>query len=279
MSLSGFQSKVGTDELYDSYLESLFSYKFDHTRKVLYTLKKNHYDDVRTKLALAGFYLLMYETGGEENKFYILCKKEADAVIDQLSRKKNPDKLDVFHLISAKSMLLKIQFKKKQYLKAAGEMKRIIDYFEYALKHETDKHMRLIAGMYNFYIETAKEDYPVTYPILIFWPEGNKAKGIHQLKASVETDQNNISVRSLLYLGRIYHRDLKNYTQCKYYYDKLLSQYPDNLYWRYEYIQALEYFKKENERSLQKKILKEKAEKNDHLSPEQKRFFMNVSNT
>jgi hypothetical protein len=50
----------------------------------------------------------------------------------------------------------------------------------FALENDHNYKMKLIAGMYNFHIENAKEDYPVIYPIAIFYPTGNKVKGVQQ---------------------------------------------------------------------------------------------------
>ena len=271
----GKESNASLDDLYNSYLESMFSFKFNYTRKILYTLKQDHSDEIKTKLAFANFYLLMYETSGEEEKYHVLCKKEAGSVIKMLSNKEQLTNDDVFHLISAKSMILKIQFMKKNYLRAAGELKNIVKQFEYALDHNKNIKMRLISGMYNYYFVLAKEEYPIIYPLIMFYPSGNKEKGLQQLKESTKVEENNISIRSLLYLARIYDRDEKNIILSSYYYKKLLNSYPDNLFWRYEYIKALNHSDQKEKIEKQKQILTDKVSESKHLSNEQKLFFLN----
>ena len=264
-------------EMYDTYLESMFSSKYKDTKSILASLNKNHKNEISTKLAFANFWLVMYETSGEEENYQILCENNAKAAIKLINIKENKSYDDIFHLISAKSILLKIQFDKKNYLKAARGLKDIIKYFEFALDHEENIKMKLISGMYNYYIETAKEDYPIVHPLLLFYPSGDKQKGLRLLKECTKENDKRVSVRSLLYLARIYYKDEKDLTGSVYYFNKLLSLYPGNLIWRFEYIQSLNKFNKIEDAEKQKEIISNNVNNSIHITNEQKAFFLNYN--
>ena len=275
--LISLKSYSGNKGLYDIYLESLFTSNYNDTKKILAQLRKDQPNHIKTKLAFANFWLLMYETTNKVEEYHALCKNDANSAIKTITSKKNNSYDEIFHLISAKSILLKIQFDNKNYLKAARGLKNIIQYFEYALDHEDNDRMKLISGMYNYYIETVKEDYPAIYPLLLFYPSGDKQKGIQLLEECTKVEDKSVSIRSLLYLARIYYRDEKKFTVSEYYFNKLLTMYPDNLIWRFEYIQSLNKLNKVKESKEQKKILTEKVNKSIHLTNEQRAYFLNFN--
>jgi len=271
--LHAFQAKSANTDLMDDYLESMFSGRYKDTKIILEKLNSTSKNNIQTRLAFANFWMLMYETSGENEKYHTLCKQDADFVINSISSKQEHSNDEVFQLISAKSIKLKILMDQKNYLKAVKDIRDIIAYFEYALDHEDNYKMKLIAGMYNYYIETAKEDYPIIYPIAIFYPSGDKQKGIKMIKDCTKVNDKSIRIRSYLYLARIYYRDEKNIQTSAYYYNTLLKQYPDNIVWRYEYLKALEQFNKKEEALIQKEILSEKINNSTHLTMEQRKFF------
>lgn len=264
------------NDLYTSFLESMFTCRYNDTKKILAHLDKHHSNEFMTKLAFANFWLIMYETSGKADKYLSLCNKNANAVTESIINKKNKTDDDIYFLISAKSILLKIQFNKKNYIKVAGGINDIIKYFEYATEHENNIRMKLISGMYNYYIETAKVDYPVAYPLLLFYPPGDKQKGLRLLKECAKEKDKRIKVRSLLFLARIYCRDEKVFSKSAYYYKKLLNMYPGNLIWRSEYIKCLHKYNYVENAKEQKEILKEKVNESEHLTNEQKDFFLGV---
>ncbi|MCF6365136.1 MAG: hypothetical protein L3J35_02940 [Bacteroidales bacterium] len=257
------------NKLLDAYFESMFSGQYKNTVKVLVSLKKDNYNDVKTRLASANFYIVMYQTSGNLEKFNILCKKEADYVNKILTEKKDLTYDEVYLIISAKSIILKIQIIKKNYLKVAKEFRKILKYFEYATEHEDNIKMKLISGMYNYYIETAKEDYPIAYPVLIFFPSGNKQKGLRLLKECTKSDEKSISIRSQLFLANMYRRDEKSFEKSNYWFKQLLQKYPANVFWLSEYIFMLREFNKLKEADFQKEKLLKIISESNQLTEEQ----------
>ncbi len=269
-----FLSSAGQPKsLINSYFKAAFSGNYPKAEKILNTLKINWPESNKTALIAANYYGALYETSGGQDKYYFVCKKYTDKVINE-DIKKTPNNDYVFRMISAKSILLKIDVLKKNYWKVAKNMQSVIPLFEYAIdKEKEDDKMKFISGMYNYYVETAKDDYPVAYPILIFYPSGDKQKGLKLLKECSKSEDLNISVRSLLQLALIYYRDEKNIDYAKYYFIKLLSVYPENMIWQTEYLNALKKYNKLNDYEKRKQIIKTKLENNIYLNSEQKAYF------
>ncbi len=272
ISLLSFQTHAQTYSI-DSFYKSLFAGQYKKCATILSKLKKEKPNDIQTRIAFADFYYLMYETTGDKEVYNTLCKREADFVDNILSKKKELSSDEVFYMISAKSIILKIQFKKKKYLKVAKEFQEIIKYLKYATKHETHPKLKLTSGMYNYYVETAKEDYPIAYPVLIFFPSGNKAKGLKLLKESSKVTDLFIKTRANLFLANIYKADEKDFEKSKFYLLKNLNKFPKNIHWRKEYILTLRKYNKNEEAKKQKIILLNTIKNNPYLYSDQITFI------
>jgi len=266
----------GQSKTFDAYFESMFSGNYMNAVKVLSSLKNSSPNDVKTRLAFANYYLVMFETTGELEKYNILCNKEADYVNTVLSKKKDITPDNVFDIISAKAILVKIQFRQKKILKAVNGLRTITKYFEYATEHEEHIKMKLISGMYNYYIENAKEDYPAAYPILLFFPEGDKARGLRMLKECTKEKDKSVQIRSHLYLANIYRRDEKNFEKSNYWFQQLLTKYPSNVFWLSDYILMLREYEKLGEAKIQKDRLLQIIHESNQLTEDQKQFLKNL---
>ena len=267
------QNVYGFNELLIRFHESMYSGKYNETRAILSELTKNYSDRAETKLALANYMLLMYETSSYNDTYLTTCKKYSEQAVEIIKKSQEMGNDEVFNIISAKAIILKVRVLHRNYLTAAKDLKNIISFFEYALQHEENDKMKIISGMYNYHIETAKEDYPVIYPVVIFYPSGNKQKGLRLLNECTSIQDRNISIKSKIYLARIYRNDEKNYVLAKYWFENLLSEFPDNLFWRHEYIATLKRFNKPAEADAQRLILNEKVKNSVHINDEQRKFL------
>ena len=261
---------------YELFYENLFSGNYKKSAKILSSINKIYPNDIKTKLAYANFYYLMYETTGKLKAYEILCKTQADYINNKLSGKDSLTYDEVFYLISAKSILLKIQFENKKYLNVAIEAQALKKHFKFALAHKTNSKLKLISGIYNYYIETAKEDYPVAYPILLFFPSGNKITGIKQLTECSKNENNYIKTRALLFLANIYKSDEKDFNKSEFYFLMLLNKYPNNVHWRKEYILTLRKYNKFEKAKEEKMVLLEIIRNNLQLIKSQKKYLKTI---
>ncbi len=273
----GIQTYSQSEYETERYFDAVFSGNYPKGKQVMIKLYKKYPNSLKTKLIIANYYSLMYETTDKQEKYFILTKKYADEAIKLLNKKEELTNEDVFRIISAKSILLKTEVQKKNYLKAAKNMQSVIKHFEYATKHEEDDKMKFISGMYNYYVETAKKDYPIIYPVLLFYPSGSKTKGLKLLKECTKSEDINIRIRSFLQLALIYYRDEKNINISEKYFESLLKIYPENLIWQTEYLKALKKNDLTNKYKNRQLIISRIIKENSKLTTEQKKYFTKIA--
>ena len=91
----------------------------------------------------------------------------------------------------------------------------------------TNKDVELGFGIYNYYAEVIPEKYPFIKPFMIFFPGGNRIKGIEQIK-DVANNGHYAKIEATYFLLQIYYSFEKNYDSAMVYAKKLLKRFPDN---------------------------------------------------
>ena len=93
-------------------------------------------------------------------------------------------------------------------------------------------------GLYNYYAEWIPDNYPALKPILLFFPKGNKDKGLEQLK-EVTQEAFYTRVEAFLYLMRIYAIEEKENAKAFRISEYLHETYPKNAYFHRFYARML----------------------------------------
>jgi tetratricopeptide (TPR) repeat protein len=93
-------------------------------------------------------------------------------------------------------------------------------------------------GLYNYYRIAYPEAHPVYKPIAALFPQGNKVTGLQQL---LYASENCIFLKaeSLLFLSLIYNNYEKSPMMAMIHAQKLHALFPENLYFRSEFTEAL----------------------------------------
>lgn len=93
-------------------------------------------------------------------------------------------------------------------------------------------------GMKLYYAAYIPEEYPVVKAVSWFFPEGNKEKGLEELRYA---SQHGVFARpeSKYFLANILHHYEGEHEQAKQIFRDLVDAYPDNGYYRREYLQVL----------------------------------------
>jgi len=107
--------------------------------------------------------------------------------------------------------------------KALRYLKESKDYTEYS------PELLFGDGLINYYSQTIRENYPLLRPLLLFFPKGNKAEGIKQLR---EVSRNAFYARTEAqqYLMNILYHNEKEYVESRMLSEYLHKTYPDNSY-------------------------------------------------
>lgn len=91
----------------------------------------------------------------------------------------------------------------------------------------TKVDVQLGFGIYNYYAAVIPEEYPIVKPLMIFFPDGDKEKGIEQLKTAAQKGKY-AKYESQYFLMGLYYNFEMNYIQAEKWVKKLVDEFPDN---------------------------------------------------
>ncbi|MGB8492716.1 MAG: hypothetical protein WCE64_16800 [Bacteroidales bacterium] len=93
-------------------------------------------------------------------------------------------------------------------------------------------------GLFDYYREAFPEAYPVYEPLAMFFPRGDKAKGLRELRKAADSSIF-LRAESLSVLSDIYISFENNYNEATWYSKTLYELYPGNYEYKDEYIKNL----------------------------------------
>ncbi len=82
-------------------------------------------------------------------------------------------------------------------------------------------------GIYNYYASVVPVKYPFVKPFMIFFPEGNKVKGLEQLDYVAQNGKY-ARIESMYFLATSYYGFENNYAKAYEYTNRLTEMFPDN---------------------------------------------------
>jgi tetratricopeptide (TPR) repeat protein len=91
----------------------------------------------------------------------------------------------------------------------------------------TNEDVKLGFGIYNYYAEAIPEKYPFIKPAMIFFPKGDKKKGIEQLEIAAEKAKY-AAIESEFFLMNLYYQFENDYDKALIYAENLHKRFPDN---------------------------------------------------
>lgn len=126
-----------------------------------------------------------------------------------------------------------------EFLKAVGEARKaykaLVDGMGFV---EINPDFYFTSGLYNYYVNVYPEMYPVVKPLMIFFKNGNKSKGLQQLRLGAEKGVITMA-ETAYYLSHIYLSYEDKMAEGLVYTGKLRRNYPGNPVYRMRYIENL----------------------------------------
>ncbi len=117
---------------------------------------------------------------------------------------------------------------RESWLKAADDGREALPLVQHAGKLDPKNvDVQLGYGIYNYYASVLPDKYPVLKPIMLFFPSGDKKKGIEQL-SYVARDGKYAKYEAQYFLMNIYYSYEENPFEAERYARMLTSQFPDN---------------------------------------------------
>lgn len=123
---------------------------------------------------------------------------------------------------------------RSSWIKAANDGRLALPIVQKAYKIAPNNYDILLGiGIYNYYAYTIPELYPIVKPLMIFFPSGDKKKGIEQLQKAAEKAEY-ASIEASYFLLQLYFSYEKQYDKALELVTKLYKQFPKNvLFHRY----------------------------------------------
>lgn len=117
---------------------------------------------------------------------------------------------------------------RESWLKAADDGREALPIVQHAARLQPDNvDVQLGFGIYNYYAAVIPQEYPLIKPLMVFFPSGDKAKGIAQLE---ETARNGryAKFEARYFLMTLFHGFERDYSRAYTYARMLYNDFPAN---------------------------------------------------
>ncbi|MDP1675756.1 MAG: hypothetical protein Q8L88_02730 [Bacteroidota bacterium] len=123
----------------------------------------------------------------------------------------------------------RLRANRSSWIKAANAGRQALPIVQKAYKIAPNNYDILLGiGIYNYYASTIPEKYPLVKPVMVFFPTGDKLKGIEQLiKASEKAKF--ASLEAKYFLLQLYYNYERQYEKAYNLSTSLLKQFPNNV--------------------------------------------------
>ena len=158
--------------------------------------------------------------------------EKLDAVIDKCDSilDKNPDDVAaLFFKGGSLGFRGRLRANRGSWIKAANDGRLALPIVRHAYNIAPDNYDILLGmGIYNYYAEAIPEQYPIVKPLMLFFPSGDKKKGIEQLTVAAEKAKY-AAVEADYFLLQLNYTHERQYEKALEIALKLLDRYPKNV--------------------------------------------------
>lgn len=179
--------------------------------------------------AMIDWWRIMIDFNNEEYDDEFVDKLEnvidkCDDILDD-----NPDNVDaIFFKGGALGFRARLYAVRESWVDAAMDGKDALPLVYQAYEIDsTNMDLQLGFGIYNYYAQVIPEKYPWVQPFMIFFPSGDKANGIRQLKTTAEKGRY-AKIEAQYFLMTLYYSFENNMSEALKYAEQLKTQFPDN---------------------------------------------------
>jgi tetratricopeptide (TPR) repeat protein len=122
----------------------------------------------------------------------------------------------------------RLRANRSSWIKAANDGRLALPIVQKAYALAPDNNDILLGiGIYNYYASTIPEKYPIVKPVMVFFPTGNKVKGIEQLTIAGENAKF-AALEAKYFLLQLYYNYERQYQKAFDLSSTLLKQFPNN---------------------------------------------------
>ncbi len=222
---------VKFDSLLISGIDQIYNLKFSQAEETFSIVENEYPNHPAGKFfkAMITWWKILVDLDNEsyDDKFF----DQLDEVIKMCDRMidKNPKNVDaLFYKGGALGFRGRLRAIRESWFKAALDGKDALPLVFKAYElNPNNIDLQLGFGIYNYYAEVIPEKYPVVKPFMVFFPKGDKAKGLRQLE-NVAFNGRYAKIESRYFLMTIYFQYEEDMSSAKKYAELLVKQFPDN---------------------------------------------------
>lgn len=213
-------------------LERLYEYNFSEANEHFVTLKNKYPKHPAAYLLFAMllekqyFPLVQHPNQG---KAYLKILETTLSLAELAYEKNNNDQEAIFFCSSALGFLAAYEADNQNFIKAVNHTRKAFPYLKIALRN-TDSQPEYLytTGIYNYYRVVYPELHPVIKPLMYFFEDGDKKRGIAQLELATKKAVF-VKNESKFYLGYIFNKYEGAPHKGLFSSQQLIEKYPNNL--------------------------------------------------
>lgn len=226
-----FTQNQSFDQRVNEGIGHIYNIKFDEAEKTFRALIADYPDHPsgRFFLAMIDWWKILLDLENEEIDDIFFQKLED--VIYQCDGILKKDKTNVDALFfkgGAIGFRGRLRALRESWLKAADDGREALPIVEHAANLDPDNvDVQLGFGIYNYYADVIPNEFPLIKPLMIFFPSGDKQKGIEQLRNTAFNGKY-AKYEAQYFLMTLYYRYENNYSSAGEFAGILLKEFPDN---------------------------------------------------
>ncbi len=229
---SSSQAKSGNyDSLITAGIKQIYNIEFTKAENTFALVKKNYPSDASGYFfdAMIVWWKIMLDQ--ENTEYDDLFVKKLNLTIDKCDEliENNPDNADhYFFKGGALGFRGRLYSVREKWFQAASDGKDALPLVEKVAQLDSaNKDIKLGFGIYNYYAATIPDKFPVVKPFMIFFPKGNRAKGLEQLHQVAMTGKF-AKYETRFFLLTIFFNFEENNEKALEYAEMLYKQFPAN---------------------------------------------------
>ncbi len=230
-SFHSFAQNPDFDSRVNNGIKQIYNIKFIEAEKTFRSIMTDYpeHPSGRFFLAMIDWWKILLDPDNESYDEIFFQKLEdviyqCDQILD-----KNPKDVDaLFFKGGSIGFRGRLRAFRESWLKAADDGREALPIVEEAASLDPNNmDVQLGFGIYNYYASVIPNEYPMIKPLMIFFPDGDKEKGIQQLK-NTATNGKFAKYEARYFLMTLYYRYESNSILAEEYSKLLQEDFPDN---------------------------------------------------
>ncbi len=231
LSFSVLAQNPDFDSRVNSGIKQIYNIKFQDAEKTFRSLMADYPNDPagRFFLAMIDWWKILLDPDNESyDEIFFLKLEDVIYQCDQILDK-NPDDVNaLFFKGGSIGFRGRLRAFRESWLKAADDGRAALPIVEQASSLDPQNtDVQLGFGIYNYYAAVIPNEFPLIKPLMIFFPNGDKQKGIEQLKNTAFNGKF-AKYEARYFLMTLYYRYENNANAADDYAKLLLNDFPDN---------------------------------------------------